>query len=181
MGFEIEFSGKGQLFYFLVNHFNINIIISRKFNGNITQFFLVAQQPAIFPRNVFHHIGIFERGEATFLFEFENLVGFDGKTFFAGHSFHTPFDQNHRRTGIFGVGLASVADGLAAVKKLCFDEKSVAPAELLEALKNDFEGAEDAQARLLIELQNLGLMVVSFKESGLALESLYMSLIMESR
>ena len=73
------------------------------------------------------------------------------------------------------------ADGLAAVKKLCFDEKSVAPAELLEALKNDFEGAEDAQARLLIELQNLGLMVVSFKESGLALESLYMSLIMESR
>ncbi|HIH76594.1 MAG TPA: ABC transporter ATP-binding protein [Methanomassiliicoccales archaeon] len=45
----------------------------------------------------------------------------------------------------------------------------------------DFEGAEDAQARLLIELQNLGLMVVSFKESGLALESLYMSLIMESR
>jgi ABC-2 type transport system ATP-binding protein len=45
----------------------------------------------------------------------------------------------------------------------------------------DFEGEEDAQARLLIELQNLGLMVVSFKESGLALESLYMSLIMESR
>jgi len=45
----------------------------------------------------------------------------------------------------------------------------------------DFEGEEDAQARLLIELQNLGLLVVSFKESGLALESLYMSLIMESR
>lgn len=45
----------------------------------------------------------------------------------------------------------------------------------------DFEGKEDAQARLLIELQNLGLMVVSFKESGLALESLYMSLIMDSR
>jgi ABC-2 type transport system ATP-binding protein len=45
----------------------------------------------------------------------------------------------------------------------------------------DFEGGGDAQAQLLIALQNLGLMVVSFKESGLALESLYMSLIMDSR
>ena len=50
-------------------------------------------------------------------------------------------------SGIFGVGLASVSDGLAAVKKLCFDEKSVAPAELIEALKNDFEGAEDLRKR----------------------------------
>lgn len=45
----------------------------------------------------------------------------------------------------------------------------------------DFEGSDEAQASLLIALQNLGLMVVSFKESGLALESLYMSLIMDSR
>lgn len=45
----------------------------------------------------------------------------------------------------------------------------------------DFEGKEEAQAGLLIALQNMGLMVVSFKESGLALESLYMSLIMDSR
>ena len=45
----------------------------------------------------------------------------------------------------------------------------------------EFEGEEDEQARLLIAVQNLGLMVTSFKESGLALESLYMSLIMESR
>jgi len=45
----------------------------------------------------------------------------------------------------------------------------------------DFEGEEGAQAQLLIALQNLGLMVVSFKESGVALESLYMSLIMDSR
>ena len=50
-------------------------------------------------------------------------------------------------SGIFGVGLASVADGLAAVKKLCFDEKSVPPAELLEALEKDFEGADDLRRR----------------------------------
>lgn len=45
----------------------------------------------------------------------------------------------------------------------------------------DFEGAEAEQAGLLLQLQGMGLKVVSFKESGLALESLYMSLIMESR
>ncbi len=50
-------------------------------------------------------------------------------------------------SGIFGVGLASVSDGLAAVKKLCFDEKSVTPSEILEALENDFEGAEDLRKR----------------------------------
>jgi len=45
----------------------------------------------------------------------------------------------------------------------------------------DFEGEEPAQAALLAQLQSMGLKVVSFKESGLALESLYMSLIMDSR
>jgi ABC-2 type transport system ATP-binding protein len=42
-------------------------------------------------------------------------------------------------------------------------------------------GGDDAQARLLTEIQSMGLRVVSFKESGVALESLYMSLIKESR
>jgi len=42
-------------------------------------------------------------------------------------------------------------------------------------------GGDEAQADLLTELQNLGLKVVSFKESGVALENLYMSLIKESR
>ncbi|MGD0818680.1 MAG: ABC transporter ATP-binding protein [Methanomassiliicoccales archaeon] len=42
-------------------------------------------------------------------------------------------------------------------------------------------GGEDAQINLLIELIALNLKVVSFKESGVALENLYMSLIQESR
>ena len=45
----------------------------------------------------------------------------------------------------------------------------------------DFEGTDEAQAALLLELQRLGLRITVFKESGLALESLYMSLIMDSR
>lgn len=43
------------------------------------------------------------------------------------------------------------------------------------------EGGDEEQAQMLIDLQSLGLRIVSFKESGLALESLYMSLISDSR
>jgi ABC-2 type transport system ATP-binding protein len=42
-------------------------------------------------------------------------------------------------------------------------------------------GGDDAQASLLRSLMNLDLSVISFKESGVALENLYMSLIKESR
>jgi uncharacterized Fe-S cluster-containing radical SAM superfamily enzyme len=57
--------------------------------------------------------------------------------------------------------------------------------ELRAAGENQFvlslNGGDEVQARLLMDLQSLGLKVVSFKESGLALENLYMSLIKESR
>lgn len=42
-------------------------------------------------------------------------------------------------------------------------------------------GGDDAQAELLMDLLGLDLNIVSFKESGVALENLYMSLIKESR
>jgi hypothetical protein len=42
-------------------------------------------------------------------------------------------------------------------------------------------GGTEAQSKALTDLQSAGLKVVSFKESGLALETLYMSLIKESR
>lgn len=45
-------------------------------------------------------------------------------------------------SGIFGVGLASAADAMAAVRKLLFDDRSAAPEALLAALKNNFAGAE---------------------------------------
>ena len=46
-------------------------------------------------------------------------------------------------SGIFGVGLASVADAMAAVRKLCFDDRSVTPAEMVKALGNNFQNAEE--------------------------------------
>jgi ABC-2 type transport system ATP-binding protein len=45
----------------------------------------------------------------------------------------------------------------------------------------DFAGDEQAQADLLLRIQGLGYRVVSFKEAGVALENLYMSLIKSSR
>jgi ABC-2 type transport system ATP-binding protein len=45
----------------------------------------------------------------------------------------------------------------------------------------DLKGGEEEQAQLLLFLQSLGLKIVSFKESGLALENLYMNLIKSSR
>jgi ABC-2 type transport system ATP-binding protein len=44
-----------------------------------------------------------------------------------------------------------------------------------------FKGKEEDQARLLSDLQMLGIRIVSFRETGIGLESLYMSLIKESR
>jgi ABC-2 type transport system ATP-binding protein len=57
--------------------------------------------------------------------------------------------------------------------------------ELRGAGDNQFmfslNGGNEAQSKALTDLQTLGLNIVSFKESGLALETLYMSLIKESR
>ncbi len=41
-----------------------------------------------------------------------------------------------------GVGVGNVADGLATIKQLVFDEQKVTGAELLEAMKNNWEGYE---------------------------------------
>ena len=49
------------------------------------------------------------------------------------------------------------------------------------AFSLDFNGGDDEQARLLLDMQGAGLKIVTFKESGVALEALYMSLIKDSR
>lgn len=46
-------------------------------------------------------------------------------------------------SGIFGVGLASAADSMAALRKLCYDSEKVALDDMIDALKNDFQGAEE--------------------------------------
>jgi len=59
-------------------------------------------------------------------------------------------------TGIQGVGLATCADSLMAIKRLVFDERAIGMEALLKALKNDFNGQEMLRQRLLNEPPKFG-------------------------
>ncbi len=48
------------------------------------------------------------------------------------------------------VGIANMADSLAAIKKLVFDEGRITPAELADALKTDFAGEKGEQIRQML-------------------------------
>jgi ABC-2 type transport system ATP-binding protein len=61
--------------------------------------------------------------------------------------------------------------------KAVSDLESLGPRDFVLSLT----GGDESQADLLAGLQGLGLRVVSFKESGVALENLYMSIIKDSR
>ena len=50
--------------------------------------------------------------------------------------------------GVEAVGLSNVADSLAAVKKMVYEDKTVSMETLLEALRSDFKGYEVLQAQL---------------------------------
>jgi formate C-acetyltransferase len=52
-------------------------------------------------------------------------------------------------SGVAIIGLADVADSLAAIQQVVFEEKSVTFAQLLEALHHDFENHEALRARLM--------------------------------
>jgi formate C-acetyltransferase len=53
-------------------------------------------------------------------------------------------------SGSQGVGVASVADSLASLKKLVFEEKIITMSKLLEALRNNFQGEYEELRFLLL-------------------------------
>jgi pyruvate formate-lyase/glycerol dehydratase family glycyl radical enzyme len=59
-------------------------------------------------------------------------------------------------TGIQGVGVATVADSLAAIDRLVFSEKRITMDELLAALDTDFEGQEALRQMLLNKAPKYG-------------------------
>jgi pyruvate formate-lyase/glycerol dehydratase family glycyl radical enzyme len=62
----------------------------------------------------------------------------------------------YKFTGIQGVGVATVADSLAAIDRLVFDEKRITMEELLAALDTDFEGQEAMRQMLLSKAPKYG-------------------------
>ena len=55
---------------------------------------------------------------------------------------------SHYHYGCLGCGSSTAADALAAVKRFVYEEKSVAPAELLAALESDYDHAEALRERM---------------------------------
>ncbi len=55
----------------------------------------------------------------------------------------------YKNYGFHGAGISTAADSLAAIKKVIYDEKSISKDELLDALKNDFEGFGELRNKLL--------------------------------
>lgn len=49
------------------------------------------------------------------------------------------------------VGIANLADSLAAMKKVVFEDRAVTPARLWEAMQADFQGEENQKIRALLE------------------------------
>jgi formate C-acetyltransferase len=62
----------------------------------------------------------------------------------------------YNSTGDSGVGLGNVADSLNIIKHCVFDEKICTGAELLDALKKNWEGFEDLHAYILNEAPHYG-------------------------
>ena len=62
----------------------------------------------------------------------------------------------YNRTGLTACGTANVADSLMAIKKLCFDDKTVSLREMYDALQNNWEGCEQLRQTIIKEVPHYG-------------------------
>jgi len=62
----------------------------------------------------------------------------------------------YNTSAVCASGVADTADGLAAIKKLVYEEEAVGKGELVEALQNDFEGQERLRQMLLNRAPKFG-------------------------
>ena len=67
-----------------------------------------------------------------------------------GKDVSTGGGPNYRNLQSFAQGLANVADSLAAIKKLVFEERRLSGAELLDALRTDFGGSRGVAIRQML-------------------------------
>ncbi len=72
-----------------------------------------------------------------------------------GEDYHAG-GPRYRTTYIQGVGIGSLTDSMAAVKYHVFDKKTLSMEELLDAMKNDFEGKEELRQILVNKTPKYG-------------------------
>jgi pyruvate-formate lyase len=58
--------------------------------------------------------------------------------------------------GVHGTGIATAADSLASVKKYVFEERSVSAGDMINAVKNNFEGSYDLWVKLRYKAPKMG-------------------------
>jgi len=73
----------------------------------------------------------------------------NGKDFHAGGA-------RYNMSYIQGVGLGTLSDSLAAIKKVVFDDRMISLNDLIKALKNNFKGYEQLQQYLLHKVPKYG-------------------------
>ena len=78
------------------------------------------------------------------------LSGLLGHRLAAGKDVSSGGDPGYNLTPAFGLGVTNVANALAAVRKLVFEEKRLSGAELLAALDTDFVGSRGEQIRQML-------------------------------
>ena len=66
------------------------------------------------------------------------------------------YGMKYNNYGIHGTGVATATDSLSAIKKYCFDEKSVSTQEMVEAVQANFEGYENLQKMLRTQAPKMG-------------------------
>ena len=62
----------------------------------------------------------------------------------------------YNRTGLTACGTGNVGDSLMAIKKLCFDDKTVPLRTLYDALQADWEGYEDLRQTIINDVPHYG-------------------------
>jgi pyruvate-formate lyase len=66
------------------------------------------------------------------------------------------FGGKYNNYGIHGTGVATAADSLAAIKKYVFDEKTVTPEQLIEAVDVNYEEHDDLWMKLRYKAPKMG-------------------------
>ena len=66
------------------------------------------------------------------------------------------FGGRYNNYGLHGTGLSTAVDSLAAIKKYVFDEKSLTPIELINAIKCNYKGYDELLAKLRFESPKMG-------------------------
>jgi formate C-acetyltransferase len=54
-------------------------------------------------------------------------------------------------SGIFGVGTASAADAMAAIRQLCIESRKLSPDDMIEALRENFSGEKGRRTQVLCQ------------------------------